>query len=228
MQIYVNHNNQQLGPFSEAEVKAQVAAGTLSPQDHVWWEGQANWMPLGESPYAPAAPTRAPIAPSIPGIPAAAASTVPATSKLAIAALVCGCLSFFCSFLASIPAIILGHLALGEISRKPGLQGRGMALTGAILGYVVTGLIVAVGIFLSAMGPKVADIFKTIEAQQRAELSTNSMDQPMTNSLPTPSTAFPVAPPPSAPATNPPDSSTNSTDSSTNSAPGTNAAPMNQ
>ena len=49
MQYYITRNNQQLGPFTEAEVKAQLAAGTISPQDHVWWQGQQGWIPLVQS-----------------------------------------------------------------------------------------------------------------------------------------------------------------------------------
>jgi type II secretory pathway pseudopilin PulG len=41
------------------------------------------------------------------------------------------------SFLAGIPAIILGHLSLSRIKKSMGrLKGEGMALTGLILGYI--------------------------------------------------------------------------------------------
>ena len=99
MQIYIHRNNEQLGPFTEAEVRAQLAAGAISLQDHVWWQGQANWVPLGESPLAaslsPTAPGAAPTAPSpLPGLataPSASAGvSASPTSKLAIWALVCG------------------------------------------------------------------------------------------------------------------------------------------
>ena len=48
MQIYIHRNNEQLGPFTEAEVRAQLASGAISPQDHVWWQGQPGWVPLVE------------------------------------------------------------------------------------------------------------------------------------------------------------------------------------
>ena len=66
MQLYVNRNNQQLGPFTEAEVKAKLASGELSLLDHVWWPGQATWMPLGQSPYGGVVPPAFPI-PGAPG-----------------------------------------------------------------------------------------------------------------------------------------------------------------
>jgi type IV pilus assembly protein PilA len=57
------------------------------------------------------------------------------TSGKAIGSLICGLLFFF--FPISIVAIILGHLSLAEIRRSGGrLTGRGMAMTGLVLGYL--------------------------------------------------------------------------------------------
>ena len=49
MHIFIHHNDEQLGPFSEDEVRARIAAGEFSAEDHVWWEGQGDWMPLSDS-----------------------------------------------------------------------------------------------------------------------------------------------------------------------------------
>ncbi len=234
MQIYIHRDNQQLGPFTEAEIKAQLASGVISMQDHVWWEGQANWMPLGQSPLAAtlsaASPGAAPMAPSpLPGTlsPGQVPASAPETSKLAIWALVCGCLSLLCSLFASIPAIILGHMGLAEIKKNPALQGRGMAMAGMILGYVFTTLIVLYIIFvvvLVAMGSQVKDVFKTIQAQQNAAQSTNSADEPATTNAPDQSPAAPAATNSSDQSTNSAPSTTNNADSSaTSSAPSTNA-----
>ena len=217
MQIYIHRNNEQLGPFTEAEVKAQLAAGTISPQDHVWWQGQEGWIPLAQSSLmttpAPAVPG-APVAPTAASTPVAAAGK---TSQLAIWALVCGCLSLLCGIFASIPAIILGHMGRSEIKKNPALSGGGMALAGMILGYVFTTLIViyiVAMVVLLSMGGNVADIFKTIQAQENAAL-TNSVDQTTpaaTNSHDTSTSSAPAS-------TNAPDQSTNAPDQSTNSAP---------
>jgi type IV pilus assembly protein PilA len=57
------------------------------------------------------------------------------TSGKAIASLICGI--FFFVLPSSIVAVILGHLSLSEIKRGAGrLGGRGMAITGLVLGYV--------------------------------------------------------------------------------------------
>jgi type IV pilus assembly protein PilA len=63
----------------------------------------------------------------------------PKTDGGAIASMVLGIASFvLClSFLAGIPAIILGHISRSKIRKNMGrLQGDGMALTGLILGYI--------------------------------------------------------------------------------------------
>ena len=59
----------------------------------------------------------------------------PATNQLAIASFVCGVGQVVFWTLATIPAIILGHMARRQI-RRTGEQGAGMALTGLILGWV--------------------------------------------------------------------------------------------
>jgi ribosomal protein L40E len=67
-------------------------------------------------------------------------STVPArnTDGLAVAALVLGAASFLPPFaICSVPAIILGAIALNRIKRDPTREGKGMALAGLICGSVV-------------------------------------------------------------------------------------------
>jgi len=60
---------------------------------------------------------------------------IPPTNGLAIAALVCGIAEIFTLGLAAIPAVILGHLARGQV-KQTGERGDGMALAGIILGYL--------------------------------------------------------------------------------------------
>lgn len=230
MQIYIHRNNQQLGPFTEAEIKAQLASGAISPQDHVWWQGQANWMPLGQSPLM------APGTPVIPGAPPAPnpTGTPQPTSKLAIWALILGCLSLLCNLLTAIPAIILGHMGLAETKKNPAIQGRSMAMAGMIIGYIITTLTVAyfilVFVVLASMSGQVKDVFKTITSQiaaAQAAQATNSDEQPATT--PDQTTNAPDQTTPAPATTNTPDQSTNSAPASTN-APdsATNTAPMTQ
>jgi hypothetical protein len=63
------------------------------------------------------------------------------TNSLAIAALCCGIGQVIAGPLAGIPAVILGFMSLGQIART-GEDGRGMAITGLVLGII--GLILTV------------------------------------------------------------------------------------
>jgi type IV pilus assembly protein PilA len=76
---------------------------------------------------APLGPAAAPTAPIAPG--------QGPTSGKAIVSLICGIFSFVLP--SAIVAVIFGHLSLSEIKRSAGrVRGRGMALTGLVLGYL--------------------------------------------------------------------------------------------
>ena len=73
------------------------------------------------------------------------------TNGLAVASLACGLAQFVFGPLATIPAIVFGHLALHQIKRT-GEQGAGLALAGLILGWatVILGIIlIVVGLAMS-------------------------------------------------------------------------------
>lgn len=73
------------------------------------------------------------------GVPAPPTYTPPPANGLAIASLITGI--FMC--IGSIPAVIMGHMALSKIARSGGAQGgRGIAIAGIILGWVGTALLV--------------------------------------------------------------------------------------
>lgn len=83
------------------------------------------------TPYAGGGPVGAPYAPR--------------TNTLAIVSLVTG-------FCCSIAAVITGHIALGQI-RRTGEAGRGLAITGLVLGYVSLGfaaLMLVIALFFTA------------------------------------------------------------------------------
>jgi type IV pilus assembly protein PilA len=70
-------------------------------------------------------------------VPEARWSGPPPNSGKATASLVCGLVFFF--WPAAIAAVVLGHIALSEIKKSAGrLAGRGLAISGLVLGY--TGL----------------------------------------------------------------------------------------
>lgn len=83
-------------------------------------------------------------------------SRPPETSVLAVVSLVAGILgligAFFAPLLASIVAVICGHIARSRIRQNPAqLSGDGLALVGLILGYAGIALSVIGVLFLGAM-----------------------------------------------------------------------------
>jgi hypothetical protein len=74
------------------------------------------------------------------------------TNGLAIASLACGLAQFMFGPLATIPAIVLGHLALHQI-RRNGEHGTVLAIAGLILGWaaVVFGVLFIVAVSMSGM-----------------------------------------------------------------------------
>ncbi len=69
------------------------------------------------------------------------------TSGLAVTSLICGIAGvllfwLFVPLLGSIAAVITGHLAIRQIRANPALSGRGMAIAGVIMGYVMVAFLV--------------------------------------------------------------------------------------
>jgi hypothetical protein len=82
----------------------------------------------------------------------------PSTNGLAIASLVCGLGQFMLWGVASLAAIITGHIALSQIKRTQ-QGGRGMAITGIVLGYLgLAGGVLLFALFfvLAASAPRSA------------------------------------------------------------------------
>jgi hypothetical protein len=159
MQIHLARNGQAMGPFSLEEVNRQLAAGTLTGTDLAWYEGAAGWAPLssvpgiitgtaGPLPSAPAAATT-PTMPVSTAPVTVAASPYPATpaaptEPLAIWSFVLSLVGLFgflcCGPLFSGAAVVCGHLALPKFRARPELQGRGLAVAGLVIGYILVGL----------------------------------------------------------------------------------------
>ena len=75
------------------------------------------------------------------------------TNGFAIASLVCGLAQLVFGPLATIPAIVFGHVARGQIKRT-GEQGAGLALAGLMLGWaeVILGIILVLGLTAVSVG----------------------------------------------------------------------------
>lgn len=97
----------------------------------------------------PPIPTAPVYAQTPPGLPPPPAYTPTPTNGFAVASLIAGI--FLC--VGSIPAAILGHVALRQIARSQGAEGgRGIAIAGTILGWAGTALLALVVIGILAGG----------------------------------------------------------------------------
>src|SRR5262245_60819279 len=75
--------------------------------------------------------------------------SAPQTSGMAITSFVLGIVSFFCSIVTGLPAIILGAIALGKIKRSQGqLTGDGFAIAGIVTGAVSSLMILPIMVAL--------------------------------------------------------------------------------
>ena len=116
----------------DARLESALSARTYADLDHVVTD-----LPAAQ--------------PAVPG-PAALVPVPARTNGLAIASLACGLAQFAFGPLATIPAIVLGHMARSQI-RRTGEQGAGLALAGLVLGWgaVILGIIlIAVGLAVAA------------------------------------------------------------------------------
>ena len=88
----------------------------------------------------------------LPAAQATGVTPVAKTNGLAMASLACGVAQFTFGPLATIPAIVFGHMALHQI-RRSGEQGAGLALAGLILGWaaVILSILLIVAAPVSGM-----------------------------------------------------------------------------
>src|SRR6478609_4185832 len=136
MDYHIARSGQQLGIFSEVQIRENLKTGTCQLTDLAWCEGMTDWKPLSEL-FSESEEVVLP--PPVPASPVAPV-TVMSPSKssgLAIASLVCGIASFFTGGWSGIAGIGCGHMALSRIKKSMGAKsGHGMAITGLVTGYI--------------------------------------------------------------------------------------------
>lgn len=152
----------QAYPGAAPSVAPSQGYATPSPQPPQY----APQQPYGSAvaqPYAAAQPPYygAASAPGQPGAgyPNYGAVPYPAprpASGLAITSLICGIAGVVLFWavvplLASIVAVITGHMALRQTKENPAIGGRGMAFAGLIMGYIMVAVLV-VGIVMTVIG----------------------------------------------------------------------------
>ncbi len=162
MEWYYTKDKMQVGPVSHQELIRKISVGEVSSNEFAWHEGVADWQPI--SSFSELQITSAFVDGSVPSVPSVSSPTSAQqsgkTSSLAIASLCLGIGSIvLCGILMGIPALICGHVALGEIKRSDGrVEGKPMAIIGLILGYFsIVATVVMVLIFLLMSGAAVSN-----------------------------------------------------------------------
>ena len=112
MQIHINRDGQNYGPYSLDEARQYLASGNLIETDLAWFEGAANWMPLsqvpGITPARPAAP--APVAAPVAAARAAVASVAaPAAAPASMAGIT------YAGFWRRVVAYVVDGLLVGVV-----------------------------------------------------------------------------------------------------------------
>jgi hypothetical protein len=141
---YYGENGTQVGPLDDHAMRSAIGEGRLHQQTLVWRDGMVNWLPLGNVPEL-AAPNlqSVPHAPPVPVYYGPTSSPMAGrASGMAVASMVCGIVTWVSCFvflgLPAIAAIICGHLALSSINHSPvPVAGRGMAISGLVMGYLM-------------------------------------------------------------------------------------------
>jgi hypothetical protein len=64
MNIYLHKDGQQLGPFSESELRTHLSSGSINETDLAWVEGNSDWQPLSTI-LQPARPPLMPVQPAV-------------------------------------------------------------------------------------------------------------------------------------------------------------------
>lgn len=165
MTYHVGRNGTQLGTFTVEQLNGGLASGQFQAGDLAWCEGMSDWKPIHEVLAQVAAP------PPVPQVPVSAMPALPPkTSGLAVASLVLGIMTLFCSIFTGIPALITGIIALKRIGKSNGtLGGRGLAIGGLCCAAVLT--IFGTAVLASAVAPL---YFATSEKAKMMQASSNA------------------------------------------------------
>jgi hypothetical protein len=129
-------------------IQGSYTSGRLSRDEHDERVSQA----LSAQTYAQLDTLTAdlPWQPWYPDVPALPLPREQHTNGLAIAALICGLVQPFTGMLTTIPAIVLGHVARGQI-RRTGDDGNSMATWGMALGWAGASAAILFALFVAVL-----------------------------------------------------------------------------
>lgn len=152
MYTIVGGDGQKYGPVSAEELRRWIAQGRANGQTMTQADG-GEWKPLAEFPElmaGQAPPLPPPAASPQPVYSPTTLSSTGRTNSMAIAALVLSIIGLFCCGpLFSTIGLILGIIAIGQISRNaPHEGGKGLAVAAiaiAIVGYILFAIFILSG-----------------------------------------------------------------------------------
>ncbi len=134
MEIFIQHQGQQTGPFTIQQVQSGYLSGLYHHSDLIWHQGIDGWVPLSTLLNNNSAATTSPH------------TVIPKSSGLALTSMILGASSFAC-LITAIPAVICGHIARSQIKKSDGrITGSGLALAGLITGYLWLGIVMIAAI----------------------------------------------------------------------------------
>ncbi len=123
---YYRYGESQVGPIPKVELDRLLQTGQLNPATPVWCQGMAGWAPAsyGTNAAAPDDGLR---------------FLIPTKSTSAWS-LTAGYVGIFCIFIFPIAplAIVFGILGIRDLKRNPEKNGWGRAITGIVLGGLVS------------------------------------------------------------------------------------------
>jgi Domain of unknown function (DUF4190)/GYF domain 2 len=160
----IGADGKEYGPVSLDRMRQWIAEGRVNARTQMQAPGSQEWQQASDIPEVSSLlVSHGPTPASTPGIAAQPASGQGAPQKgLAVTSLVLGILAFLTCF-TNIPAIICGHIAFSRAGRDPAQYGgRGMALTGLILGYLSL-VVMPIAIFSAMLLPALS------QAKNRAQ-----------------------------------------------------------
>jgi hypothetical protein len=156
----IGGDQKEYGPVSADQIRQWVAEKRVNAQTRLQAAGSADWKLLSEFPeFAEALKNRVPAPPPAGAAPPPSlgvSALPPKTCGLAVWSLVLGILGLLCGFLAAIPGLILGIIALNRIGKSNGqLGGYGLALAGTIMSAVF-GLLFGTAVMAAMLLPALA------------------------------------------------------------------------
>jgi hypothetical protein len=107
MSTYLSKNNQQYGPYNDAQIQAFLHDGTFSYEDKAWRDGMPEWLPLRTIYPPPIQPPPAQISPPLPPSPAQPQSVFASPIvKYGGGFIILLCLALFVGFILIISGVV--------------------------------------------------------------------------------------------------------------------------